>query len=426
MFKDVPTAITTIAAVLTGVLGVFKYFQYKTRRDKIMAVRQSFEGVVKSLASKDDVERSAGAILLRRFFDHRSEVGIAGKPYWKAAVDVSAAILRNQERGNFQKLLADGLAYAPSLERTDLQRTNLQFAYLGARDIPRPGWYRRLRRRDSAFETIITDLSYADFYRADLSHASLRRARVEGAVFYQARMHHTVLRDANLQGANFYEADLRGANFKGAHLKNANFFGAKNLPEGLKAKLDEDSLYKDDEPFKPEGHQASTGKLRIFVSKPGILNGQQQHYLSMLKIKLEREGMIARAIERSDYPNFGTIGEIQRAMDECVGAVVLAFKQLEVRDGSWRSGTPEEKQIKGRSFSSPWNQIEAGMAAMLNIPILVLCQRGIDDDIFDPFANVDAIHRAFIDEDWEAGAFSEQFQAWCAEVSEHSQTSTNR
>ena len=49
---------------------------------------------------------------------------------------------------NFQKLLADGLVFAPSLQRADLQRTNLHNAYLGSRG----------ERQ--------VDLSYVD-YRAD-------------------------------------------------------------------------------------------------------------------------------------------------------------------------------------------------------------------------------------------------------------------
>jgi len=105
-------------------------------------------------------------------------MGTGGAPYWKVAVDVTAAILRGLKTDDFQKLLADGLAFAPTLIRADLQRTNLQFAYLGSRKVNGGG----------ATREILTDLSYADFYRADLSRASLKRANGEGAVFYQARL----------------------------------------------------------------------------------------------------------------------------------------------------------------------------------------------------------------------------------------------
>jgi uncharacterized protein YjbI with pentapeptide repeats len=107
-----------------------------------------------------------GAIIIRCFFDRETEVGIAGIPYWKEVVDVTAAILRGVGTENFLKLLADGLAFAPSVERADLQRANLQFAYFGSR-----------KKAGNPSDQVTTNLSYADFYRADLSRASLKRAK---------------------------------------------------------------------------------------------------------------------------------------------------------------------------------------------------------------------------------------------------------
>ena len=75
MFKESAAILTAITALLAGILGILKYFQYRTRRDKIMLVRQAFDTVVNSLASNVEVERMAGAILLRRFFDRETEVG---------------------------------------------------------------------------------------------------------------------------------------------------------------------------------------------------------------------------------------------------------------------------------------------------------------------------------------------------------------
>ena len=201
-----------VAAVATAAIAVLQYFKFTTYRDKVLATRSAFEAVVASLASTNEVDRLAGAILLRRFFDPSSEVTTAGTPYATEAVNVIAAILRGQQTGNFQKLLADGLAFAPSLRKADLQRTNLNNAYLGSRGKGR------------------VDLSQADFYRADLTGASLKGANASGAIFYQSRMTDVVLRNADLSGANFFEAELLGANFSGAKLNGANFERARNLP----------------------------------------------------------------------------------------------------------------------------------------------------------------------------------------------------
>lgn len=167
---------TTFVGMVGAVLGILRYFNYRSKRDRIAVVGSAFEVVVEALASDNDVKRLAAAIRLRRFFDRHSEVGTAGATYSTEALGVMAGVLRDLPTGNLQKLLADGLASAPSLMRADLQRTNLQSAYLSGANV-----------------------SYADFYRADLSHASLKGAVARSAAFYQARLVDTVLTGADLR-----------------------------------------------------------------------------------------------------------------------------------------------------------------------------------------------------------------------------------
>jgi len=404
-FKDAAGVLTSIGAVVAGFLGILRYFQYKTRRDKVLQVRDAFDTVVKSLSSELEVERLAGAILLRRFFDRETEVGIAGTPYWREAVNVTAAILRGQVTSNFQKLLADGLAYAPSLERADLTKTNLQYAYLGVRKV-------------SEVEHVTTDLSYADFYRADLSGASLKKGNARGAVFYQCRMHNSVLAGADLRDAYFYEADLKGARFDGALLTGANFECARNIPPALANKLDKHGVYKDTEPFQPPRLTAGTAPARVFISKPGYLSYQQQQCVASMIARLEAEGMSPQTIERTDYPNFGVLSEVQRLMGDCAGAVIFGFKELEIKDGVWRAGTPDEKQIRGSCLSTPWNQIEAGMAVTLGLPMLVVCQRAVSGGVFDTRSGEHQVYKAFIEDGWNAATFTNSFAGWSADVRE--------
>ncbi len=404
-FKDAAGVFTSIGAVIAGLLGIFRYFQYKTRRDKVLQVRDAFDAVVKSLSSDDEVERLAGAILLRRFFDRKTEVGIAGVPYWREAVNVTAAILRGQVAGNFQKLLADGLAFAPSLERADLQKTNLQYAYLGVR-----------KTSEDPAGKVTTDLSYADFYRADLSGASLKKANARGAVFYQARMHNAVLTGADLRDAYFFEADLRGAKLDGALLTGANFQCARNIPSTLANKLDEKGLYQDAQPFQSPESTAEAAPVRVFISKPGDLSYQQQQCVASIMARLESEGMVPQTLERADYPNFGALSEVQRLMGDCAGAVIFGFKELEINDAIWRVGTPDEKRVKEMALSTSWNQIEAGMAITLGLPILIISQRGVTSGIFDTASGEHQVYRAVIEDGWNAFTFTHSFTDWSADV----------
>jgi hypothetical protein len=214
--------LTVGAGFLAAVLGLFKYFNYRSKRDRIAAVGASFATTVESLASDNETRRMAAAVLLRRFFDRGTEQGTAGTPYSRETVEVIAALLREPQPERLQKVLADGLRYAVDLRRADLQRCNLRNAYLG------------LKKGDRRS----LDLSYADLFEADCSGASLKGVTAVGAVFYRCTLTRTVFTDANLEEADFRAACLTDATFAGARLGGARFDGAKDLPAEIAHLLD--------------------------------------------------------------------------------------------------------------------------------------------------------------------------------------------
>lgn len=183
---SVTSAISVVSGLVAALVAILGVIGYQNRRTKLSSIRSAFNEVVGALASDDARRQLAAAILLRRFFDPTSELGVRDllgrrrAPYSGEALSVMAAVLRGLPSGDLQKVLADGLAYAPTLAQADLQRTNLRNTYLP------------LRNSEGTLER-------ADFYRADLSGSSLKRARAAHAVFYQARLRGTVLRDADLR-----------------------------------------------------------------------------------------------------------------------------------------------------------------------------------------------------------------------------------
>jgi uncharacterized protein YjbI with pentapeptide repeats len=249
--------IAVLAALSAGLLGIFRYFSYRTKRDRISLVGQAFSSTVEGLSSDAETKQMAAAILLRRFFDKGTEQGAPGTPYEHEAVAVIAALLRNTETGELQKLLADGLAYASSLRGADLQKCNLNEAYLGKR--PRvavahaglrllaagrlgawgPGGGRAVPPGGAGTAEPI-DLSEADLFSAKLIGASLRGAVARSAVFYTAEARQTVFEGAHLEGADFRDAELEGARFTGAWIERARFGGAHHVPQNVARLLDQD------------------------------------------------------------------------------------------------------------------------------------------------------------------------------------------
>jgi len=247
--------VAVVGALLAAALGILKYFDYRTHRDRISLVGQAFNSTVEGLSSDAEAKKLAAAILLRRFFDEETEQGAAGTPYKREAVAVIAALLRNTQTGELQKLLADGLAYASSLQGADLQQCNLSRAYLGERPraVVEHGSVRLLsagRRVQSVISrggsrpadptvTMPIDLTNADLFGANLTGASLRGGIARNAVFYTAIAQRAVFEDAHLEGADFREADLKGARFTGAWIEGARFAGAHDLPANVAGLLDD-------------------------------------------------------------------------------------------------------------------------------------------------------------------------------------------
>jgi hypothetical protein len=210
--------IGSFVTVSVSVLGVLNF---KRRQDQAATVGAAFKDVVTSLASDNETLRIASAILLRRFFDIHAEQGAARLSYANEAVAVIAGLLRESKTGSVQKVLADGLRYAPSLSQADLQGCNLTGAYLG--------------QKKGDAKTV--NLTNADLFEADLTGASLKGVNAAGAVFVGATLARTVLSGANLTGADFRAAELDGANFDGARIDGAQFSGASNIPADIAGQL---------------------------------------------------------------------------------------------------------------------------------------------------------------------------------------------
>jgi pentapeptide repeat protein len=243
--------IAVVGSLLTAVFAIVRYFNYRSRRDRVSIVGQAFTSTIDGLGAEGEPKQLAAAILLRRFFDAETEQGAAGVPYGREAIGVIAALLRTARTGELQKLLADGLAYAPSLQGADLQGCNLSQAYLGKRlraSVPHGSarllaasrlvlpWIRPRYEEDVRVSSV--DLTEADLFDADLSGASLRGAIARRAVFYTALASGAVFEEAHLEGADFRRAKLAGARFRGAYLEGAKFNEAEDIPPEIAQLLD--------------------------------------------------------------------------------------------------------------------------------------------------------------------------------------------
>jgi hypothetical protein len=89
-------------------------------------------------------------------------------------------------------------------------------------------------------------------------------------------------------------------------------------------------------------------------------------------------------IERQLRPRYGKWSSVQplkaveEVMDECAGAVIVAFERVFVESGlELRGSKANQKSLSDQGIPTVWNQIEATMAYTKGQPLLVLVEDGL-------------------------------------------------
>ena len=336
---------------------IIEYYGIKSKGKKRAEIYKSFEAVVKDLSSDNPVAQLSAAILLRQFFNVK-----IGKEYYlyKETMDVISAILRTLPIGVYQKTIADGLAYTNNLSKADLQRTNLQNVYLGSK-------------------SHVLDLSLTDFYMANLSYSLIDNVKANNVILYNAILFNASIKNSDFTDANFRGADLTGIKFSNVILKGAVFKNAINVPEDIQENI-KDGIYQSIEPFTTTNKKQSK---TIFFSMPGSMSKSDEITISAYLNYITKLGFDVLYYNRDTYPRFGQLSQIKLAMEKSVALIAFGTKQTLIKQGTYRPGMVGEYNIENSWFSTPWNEIEVGMAVMRGIPILLVKDTDIEMGIFD-------------------------------------------
>lgn len=366
-FSEAAAIIAIVVAISAIVGGILKFiindiYDFKNSNRRKEESKNSLNSIISALSSADRTSQLSAAIMLRRFMN--TKISNEFPHLQTEAINVIASMLKFLPTGVFQKTLADGLAYAVNLSGTDLQRTNLQDAYLGRKD---------------SIRLLMDD---ADLYLSDLSYALLEN--IEGnAVFYRSILFCTQIKHCNFSRAVFREADLSNATFRNVVLKDADFTGAINIPKEIEKHLIQDN----DRMIFPLS-EAITAKhpkqsKSIFFSMPSVMDKGNELLTKDFKTFLERLGYHVHYYVKDDYPCYGQLNRIREKICTSSAMVVFGFKQANIHKATYRPGTKDETEWNDRWIATPWNEIEVGMGLMKGMPILLVKDRQIDMGIFD-------------------------------------------
>jgi hypothetical protein len=120
----------------------------------------------------------------------------------------------------------------------------------------------------------------------------------------------------------------------------------------------------------------------VFLGMPAIITAEQEPYLEQWLEWLEDHALEVVRLERAAYGRdpWLTLTELLSRTD---GVLLLGFRQLDARTGIWRPRTTEEVHAAGW-WTSPWLQLEAGMAVALGLPVLLASDEGVAEGVFSP------------------------------------------
>ena len=385
-FESIAVLFTVIVAIVYAIIEILTKKQTKSEYLK------SFEQTISNLASANMETQLSAAILLRRYLN----IKMWFKPFLHdEAVNVMSSLLRTLPTGIYQKTLGDGLAYAKGkgLSDNDMQKTNLQNLYLGNK-----------RNRLKCFRT--------DFYMADLSYALLENIDGKQVIFYNAILMCANIKNCDFSNANFVGADLTNTYFKNVTLAGADFTNAINIAPEIAEKL-VDGVYPGREPVTTS---RSPKSKTIFFSMPGVMAKREEMITQSYKELLEKLGFEVIYYGKDDYPQYGQLNSVRKRILSSCGIIAFGFKQINIINGLYRSGTDAEEVIENMSLSTPWSEIEVGMALMKGLPILLVHDKEVVSGIFDHILSEYFIGEIPSDFDTRKIATNKVFESWIKKI----------
>jgi hypothetical protein len=87
-----------------------------------------------------------------------------------------------------------------------------------------------------------------------------------------------------------------------------------------------------------------------------------------------------RIIGRNEYPAGSPLTKIKEVMQTCSGVIVVAYERKYLNDGVERRTGDNPRALVNSSYTTPWNHIESSMAFTLDIPLYIICEKGLIEE----------------------------------------------
>lgn len=125
--------------------------------------------------------------------------------------------------------------------------------------------------------------------------------------------------------------------------------------------------------------------INVFISHPTPYNKQQVNFLSLIESELRKHGLNPINLGKNNWSFKSPLKPIKEIMSTCVAVIVIGLERHHSYIGYEKEFSKSSKELIHKYSSSPWIQIEAGMAYYAGLPMLILKEGKVySEGVLDP------------------------------------------
>ncbi|GHU66151.1 hypothetical protein FACS1894184_03440 [Clostridia bacterium] len=120
--------------------------------------------------------------------------------------------------------------------------------------------------------------------------------------------------------------------------------------------------------------------ISVFLSRPNPYVKPQRKFIDEISTYLKGIDLDPNTVGETYYTLNEPLKAIRELMRESSGIITIAFRRGKIERGELRPDTSSKKPIDNQWITSPFCHIETAMAYQLEMPILILREKGVIED----------------------------------------------
>lgn len=123
----------------------------------------------------------------------------------------------------------------------------------------------------------------------------------------------------------------------------------------------------------------------VFISHPTPYNKEQTKFLALIEAELKKHELNPTNLGKNNWNFRSPLKPIKEIMETCAAAIIIGLERHHSYIGYDKEYSENSKEFIHKYSSSPWIQIEAGMAYQADLPLLILKEDKVySEGILDP------------------------------------------